>query len=102
MTENVYLPIRHIDIFSHGANGGFINTLLQARMPSAACVRRRSLGLAATDNRPHIMGVGTGRAQIVIVGCGFGGLLLSSWIYGYVFFRRGSRLIIRVGPAELF
>ncbi len=36
----------------------------------------------------------------VLIGFGNRLAVLSSWIYSYVFFRRGSRLITRVGPPE--
>ena len=84
------------------------------RSPRAQAFHYRDRGSMAT--------VGKSRAVVELGRLRFGGLLawlawmalhitvligfrnrlavLSSWIYSYVFFRRGSRLITRVGPPE--
>ncbi len=104
--------------------GRYVAAVISARIaqppgPAPAAFRYRDLGSMAT--------VGKSRAVVEIGRVHFGGLLawlawmalhvttligfrnrlavLSSWIYSYVFFRRGSRLIIRPptaagGPAD--
>ncbi len=92
--------------------GRYVAAVISARIaqrPAPAAFRYRDLGAMAT--------VGKSRAVVEIGRLHFGGLLawlawmalhvttligfrnrlavLSSWIYSYVFFRRGSRLIIR-------
>jgi len=97
--------------------GRYVARLIDARVrgrtaAAAAPFRYRDYGAMAT--------VGKSRAVVEIGGLHFGGLLawfawmalhitvligfrnrlavLSSWIYSYVFFRRGSRLITRTAP----
>jgi NADH dehydrogenase len=97
--------------------GRYVARLIDARVRGrtaapAAPFRYRDYGAMAT--------VGKSRAVVEIGGLHFGGLLawfawmalhitvligfrnrlavLSSWIYSYVFFRRGSRLITRTAP----
>jgi NADH dehydrogenase len=102
--------------------GRYVAAVIAARIaqrPAPAAFRYRDLGSMAT--------VGKSRAVVELGRLHFGGLLawlawmalhvttligfrnrlavLSSWIYNYVFFRRGSRLIIRPpaspgGPAD--
>jgi len=97
--------------------GRYVARVIESRLrgaPLAAGFHYRDYGSMAT--------VGKSRAVVEIGGLHFGGLMawfawmalhitvlvgfrnrlavLASWIYSYVFFRRGSRLITRVAPED--
>jgi len=99
--------------------GRYVARIIDAELRGVRSARAR--GFHYRD-RGSMATVGKSRAVVELGRLRFGGLLawlawmalhitvligfrnrlavLSSWIYSYVFFRRGSRLITRVGPPE--
>jgi NADH dehydrogenase len=100
--------------------GRYVARLLEAQLKGAP--DERAAGFHYRD-KGSMATVGKSRAVVEIGRARFGGLaawlawmalhltvligfrnrlaVLASWIYSYVFFRRGSRLITRVAPPEL-